>query len=120
MVIAFEAGAKHQHLCQRHSSFSSLVILLRQIGNDQVDRLLSANTIRASRTVRIELNCPPPLSDKQLRDLIEGGPRKMAFSELGEPRITLLYEVPEDASQFELQHHSLRHTFTLANGGETP
>ena len=44
----------------------------------------------------------------------------MAFSELGEPRITLLYEVPEDASQFELQHHSLRHTFTLANGGETP
>ena len=29
------------------------------------------------------------------------------------PEITLLYEVPEEATQFQLQHHSLRHTFRL-------
>lgn len=67
---------------------------------------------------RIELS--PPLSDKQRRDVIEGSPRKGNFHELGEPQVTLLYEVPEDATQFELQHHSLRHTFTPVNGDAAP
>jgi Zn-dependent protease len=74
----------------------------------------------SSYVERVELRRAPE-GAKNLSIKMSGfsgdGPPKLVAEELRQPEIIFLYEVPKDVTQFELQHHSLRHAFKLENSG---
>jgi hypothetical protein len=69
----------------------------------------------SSHAQRVAINCAPKGTAivQSSVSVSLGRPRKLTREIVRQPEITLLYEVPEEATQFELQHHALRHVFRL-------
>ena len=75
----------------------------------------------SSHAQRVAINCAPKGTAivQSSSSGSPGRPTKLTREIVRQPEITLLYEVSEEATQFELQRHALRHALKLENAHST-